>query len=227
VPPRHFGQSPQVHAVVASAIGRVDRVTCRAPPDQETRKHIQKPSFRAERSAVAESTSAVAPHGTLSGGCQPAESPAVRGVNSYETVATEWHGIDTEKHPIAVIPREAKRSRGIHPAYAKQSRGHSARMNAEFNNRNIRETPCHLRLNVPRQWMRDLRAERDSLTTPRTSVVDPRRVDTRRSERQRDPARTRVADTCTRRHLLASPSSHGDTCSRMRSANTDSVQSTC
>jgi SLT domain-containing protein len=42
----------------------------------------------------------------------------VRRVNGYERVAAEWHGIDTEKHPTAVIPRGAKRSRGIHPADA-------------------------------------------------------------------------------------------------------------
>jgi hypothetical protein len=47
----------------------------------------------------------------------------VRRVNGYERVATEWHGIDTENHPTAVIPREAKRD----------SR-HSARSEAQSRN---------------------------------------------------------------------------------------------
>jgi hypothetical protein len=101
-----------------------------------------------------ESTPAVAPHGTLSGGCQPAESPKCS---------------HSARSKDAVIPREAKRSRGIHPAPPR----HSARSEAQ--SRNPRPAPhspgTEIRRWHPRQGrlMRYFRTQ--PLTRSRKSVM--------------------------------------------------------
>jgi hypothetical protein len=74
-----------------------------------TRNQAQRPSFRAERSAVAESTPPAAPHGTLSGGCQPAESP--KGSHSARTEAQSRNPPHRPRHtpdPLAVRSKRQK-----------------------------------------------------------------------------------------------------------------------